>query len=98
VIFGYGRVEDPLAVERRRLAEKTTDDLVDPAEAETQVAGQPPVGVPPLVPPRRLPIGAAKVPEIGRRVVGDEEGFAIDALRVERDRGRGVRGEQVLGG
>jgi len=52
----------------------------------------------------RLPHHASEIPEIHRRIIGDEESLAVDALVVQgldvqlRGRGEGARREQVAVG
>ena len=88
VVAGHAAVDDALAVEGRGLADEGEEELAEEAEGDAEVAAEHPLGAGGAAAAGRVPDGAHHVPEVDGGVVGDEEGLAVDALVVERDRGR----------
>lgn len=97
VVPGHAAHNDSLARKRRLLVDDVEEDLTAEAQHKTQLPSQRPVPLCTLLVTGRSPYSAGKVPEVHRLVVGDEEGFAVDALVVEWLGGCAGGGEEEVG-
>ena len=72
-----------MPVERRRLTDDPEEHLAQKAQHDTDVPRQNPHVLSAVRATGSVPHGPAKVPKVHGRVVGDDEGLAVDALVVE---------------
>lgn len=81
-----------------RLANDAKENLAEGANSQTDFLGKRPDTLLAALVAGSDPDGASKVPEIARRVIGDEEGLTVDPLVVKGHRLGGGGDEEHVGG
>lgn len=99
VVSRHSRHCDLLLVKRRRRLQNHTPNLTQHTQNTREPGTQMPHTSRPTLITGRGPNSPREIPEVHRRIVGDEEGLAVDALVVQGDLGRdgGASQEEARG-